>query len=65
MQDILFHFSTNAGSIKILVGKENIGQYKKLLWDIFAKKKVTFRQTFCSMQTFLESPWLVDDLVDL
>ena len=30
MQDILFHFSTTAGSIKVLVSIENLGQYKKL-----------------------------------
>ena len=63
MQDILFHFSRSAGSIKILVSIENLGQYKILPWDKFAKKKITFRQTFHSMQFFLESQCLVDDLV--
>ena len=63
MQDILFQFSTSAGSIKILFSIENLGQYKKLPWDKSASKKITFRQTFCSTQTFSESQCLVDDLV--
>ena len=63
MQDILFHFSTTAGSIKVLVSIENLGQYKKLPWHKFAKKKITFHQTFCGVHFFLESQCLDDHLV--
>ena len=39
MQQILFHFSRIAGSIKILVSIKNLKQYKKLPWDKFVEKK--------------------------
>ena len=57
---VLFHFGTSTGPIKIF-SQWNDGQYKKLPWHKFAKKK-TFSKTFRIM-LILELQCLIDDFV--
>ena len=50
--------------LRLLISTKNSGQFKKLPWDKFAKKKIKFHKIFCSIQIFLELQYLVDDLID-
>ena len=48
-----FFISVGARAVlRLLVNVKNFGQFKKLMWDKFVKKKITFRNIFCSMQSF-------------
>ena len=63
MKQVLFHFSRSTGITEFLISIKNLWQYKKLPWDKFVKKKITFCKIFHGTQFFLELQNLADDLV--
>ena len=63
MQQVLFHFSRIAGSIKIFSQYKKLPAIKKELLDKFVKQKRTFCKICHGMQFFFELQCLIDDLV--
>ena len=59
MQQVLFYFRRSTVSINIFSCAKKLGQYKKSPREKKVKKKITFREIFCSMENFLELQCLV------
>ena len=51
MQQVLFHFSRSTAVLRIFFSMKNLGQYKKIPWEICEEKR-TFCKTFHSTRSF-------------